>query len=111
MKNLETKMRQSGEELLDLLKALAHPIRLKIIVDLINDEVDAERHCSSFGLTVTKATRSHHFKILKDSGLIAHVDRGNRSFARLRRVELEALYPGLLSLLKNNYQQCINLSS
>lgn len=103
MAKVETGTQNSGDELLEILKALAHPIRLKIIVDLINDEADAERHCTSFGLTVTKATRSHHFKILKDSGLISHVDRGNRSFAKLRREELEAAYPGLLNMLKSSY--------
>jgi len=86
---------------LQILKALAHPMRLKIIIDLINDEDEAERHCTSFGLTVSKATRSHHFKLLKDVGLISHIDRGNHSLARLRRTELEVSYPGLIALLKN----------
>ncbi|GAB6263823.1 ArsR/SmtB family transcription factor [Photobacterium sp. R1] len=88
--------------MLDILKALAHPIRLKIMLDLLHDEENAERHCTSFGLTVSKATRSHHFKILKDAGLISHVDRGNCSLAKLRREALELEYPGLLQFLKHN---------
>jgi len=89
------------EAMLGILKALAHPIRLQIIVDLINDENGAERHCTSFGLTVAKATRSHHFKLLKDVGLISHIDRGNHSLAKLRREELEEEFPGLIGLLSN----------
>ncbi|WP_120511766.1 ArsR/SmtB family transcription factor [Photobacterium salinisoli] len=89
------------EGLLDILKALSHPIRLGIILELIQDTDDAERHCTSFGLTVSKATRSHHFKILKDVGLIDHVDRGNCSLAKLRRHELATEYPGLLELLNS----------
>lgn len=90
------------EELLEIFKTLAHPIRLKVIIDLINDEEGAERHCSSFNLSVTKATRSHHFKVLKESGLISHVDRGNRSLATLRREHIEERYPGLIRVLKNH---------
>ncbi|MEJ2763506.1 ArsR family transcriptional regulator [Photobacterium sp. MCCC 1A19761] len=92
---------QPREETLEMLKALAHPVRLKIIIDLINDEPNAERHCTSFDLSVSKATRSHHFKILKDSGLIEHVDHGNRSLAKLRHAEIESKFPGLLSMLQN----------
>lgn len=88
-------------EILDILKALAHPMRLKIIVDLIHDEDGAERHCTSFGLTLSKATRSHHFKLLKDVGLIVHVDKGNHSLAKLRREKLNEEYPGLIELLKH----------
>jgi DNA-binding transcriptional ArsR family regulator len=101
MPNDETKNNSKRDGMLLILKALAHPMRLKIIVDLINDEDDAERHCTSFGLTVSKATRSHHFKLLKDVGLISHIDRGNHSLALLRRVALEEEYPGLIHLLKD----------
>lgn len=88
-------------QILEIFKALAHPVRLQIILGLINDEVGAERHCSSFGLTVSKATRSHHFKLLKDVGLIVHVDKGNHSLAKLRHDELNEEFPGLLELLKH----------
>ncbi|EAQ66733.1 hypothetical protein MED121_12435 [Marinomonas sp. MED121] len=101
--DINTDMNQSTKQvaMLAILKALAHPMRLKIIVDLINDEEGAERHCTSFGLTVAKATRSHHFKLLKDVGLISHIDKGNHSLAKLRREELEEEFPGLIRLLKN----------
>lgn len=88
------------EQVLEIFKALSHPMRLKIIIDLINDEEGAERHCTSFGLTLSKATRSHHFKILRDVGLIVHVDKGNHSLAKLRREELSKEYPGLIELLR-----------
>ncbi|MVC78058.1 ArsR family transcriptional regulator [Vibrio cholerae] len=88
------------EQVLEIFKALSHPMRLKIIIDLINDEEGAERHCTSFGLTLSKATRSHHFKILRDVGLIVHVDKGNHSLAKLRRKELSKEYPGLIELLR-----------
>ena len=99
MKNEALVIEIEQEKMLKILKALAHPIRLKIIVDLIKDEAEAERHCTSFGLTISKATRSHHFKLLKEVGLITHVDKGNHSLAKLNRVELQKDHPQLLALI------------
>ncbi|EBV2191030.1 helix-turn-helix transcriptional regulator [Salmonella enterica] len=84
-----------------VLKALNDPTRLRIIRELINDEAGAERHCTSFSsLTdMARATRSHHFKVLREAGLVSLVDRGNMLLARLRRDEIEKAYPGLLSIL------------
>lgn len=99
MSTEDIEMKEKHIQVLEIFKALSHPMRLKIIMDLINDEEGAERHCTSFGLTLSKATRSHHFKILKDVGLIVHVDKGNHSLARLRRHELNMDFPGLIDLL------------
>lgn len=84
-----------------VLKALNDPTRLRIIQELINDEIGAERHCTSFsGLSeVARATRSHHFKVLREAGLVSLVDRGNLLLARLRWDEIEKAYPGLLNIL------------
>lgn len=90
-----------NEQVLAIFKALSNPMRLKIIVDLVNDKEGSERHCTSFGLTLSKATRSHHFKILKDVGLIEHIDKGNHSLAKLKREELDKEYPGLIELLRS----------
>ena len=99
MPNDDTELTGTQSQLLAIFKALTNPVRLQIVLDLLSDEIGAERHCSSFGLTVSKATRSHHFKLLKDVGLIMHVDKGNHSLAKLRRDELNAAFPGLLELL------------
>jgi len=80
-------------------KALADPVRRRIVRELLKDERGAGRHCSTFGLTVTKATRSHHFKILRESGLISVVDKGNYAVAVLRRDDIETGLPGLIELL------------
>jgi len=84
-----------------VLKALSDPTRLKIVQELIVDEVGAERHCTSFsGLAdIARATRSHHFKILREAGLVSLIDRGNVLLAQLRRDEIEKTYPGLLNIL------------
>lgn len=91
-----------NEKFLSIFKALSNPVRLKIIMDLIHDEEGAERHCTSFGLSLSKATRSHHFRLLKEAGLIEHIDKGNHSLAKLRRDELKAEYPSLIELLQGD---------
>jgi DNA-binding transcriptional ArsR family regulator len=48
---------------------------------------------------VTKATRSHHFAVLREAGLIEQRDEGPRRLDRLRRPEFEEAFPGLLELV------------
>ncbi|TCV98933.1 ArsR/SmtB family transcription factor [Biostraticola tofi] len=85
-------------------KALADPIRRRIVGELLRDKRGSERHCSTFGLTVTKATRSHHFKTLREAGLISVVDKGNYAVAVLRWDEIEAGLPGLMELLQHTLE-------
>jgi DNA-binding transcriptional ArsR family regulator len=47
---------------------------------------------------VSSATRSHHFAILREAGLIEQREDGRRRLNRLRRVEFNAVFPGLLDL-------------
>ncbi|TDT34061.1 ArsR/SmtB family transcription factor [Naumannella halotolerans] len=88
-------------ELGPVLTALADPHRRRVIQDLIEDSTGAERTCTSFGLPVSKSTRSHHFKVLREAGLVHQVDRGNMSGVTLRREEIESRFPGLLELLRS----------
>ncbi|WP_306304993.1 ArsR/SmtB family transcription factor [Nocardia concava] len=86
-------------ELGAVLAALADPNRLTVVLALLADADGAERLCSSFGLTVSKATRTHHFRVLRQAGLIRQVNRGNSNMAQLRRADLRRRFPGLLDLL------------
>jgi DNA-binding transcriptional ArsR family regulator len=45
------------------------------------------------------STLTHHFRILRESGLIRQNDYGNSRKVRLRRAELESRFPGLLDLV------------
>ncbi|WP_328394186.1 ArsR/SmtB family transcription factor [Nocardia sp. NBC_00416] len=93
---------QPDEAEMDLravLAALADKNRLEVVLALLADAEGAERHCSSFGLPVSKATRTHHFRVLRQAGLIRQVDRGNSNMAQLRRAELARRFPGLIMLL------------
>ncbi|CAM4238645.1 winged helix-turn-helix domain-containing protein [Nocardiopsis rhodophaea] len=89
-------------DLLTVLSALADPLRYQVVTALLREPAGAERHCSSFGLPISKSTRAHHFRILREAGLIRQVDRGNSRKARLRREDIESRFPGLLDLIAQN---------
>ena len=77
-----------------VLQALADPMRLAIVRRL--GECEDARACGSFDLPVTKSTLSHHFKTLREAGVIQGRYEGTRKLISLRRADLDAAYPGLL---------------
>ncbi|MFH8404711.1 ArsR/SmtB family transcription factor [Streptomyces sp. NPDC018019] len=85
-----------------VLAALADPLRYDVVRALAHEPGGAARTCASFGFPVSKSTLSHHFRVLRESGLIRQVDRGNSRAATLRRDEVEARFPGLLGLVRDN---------
>jgi DNA-binding transcriptional ArsR family regulator len=80
-------------ELTGVLHALADPVRLEIVRAL---SVEGECRCGAFDLPVTKSTRTHHFRVLRDSGVIEQRAEGTALVNRLRREELDQRFPGLL---------------
>ncbi len=79
-----------------VLSALADPLRRYVVVELASREPGFEQNCTAFGLPVTKATRTHHFRVLREAGLIWMHDRGNAVLTSLRRDDVETRFPGLL---------------
>jgi DNA-binding transcriptional ArsR family regulator len=82
-------------ELTGVLHALADPIRLEIVRKLAADG-GSECRCGAFQLPVTKSTSTHHFRVLRESGVIEQRPQGTALVNRLRRDELDARFPGLL---------------
>jgi DNA-binding transcriptional ArsR family regulator len=82
----------------EALDALADPMRRTIVRELAGD-ADWSRSCGSFDLPVSKATRSHHFAVLRAAGLVEQRDEGSRRLNRLRRTEFDVCFPGLLALV------------
>ncbi|WP_037570901.1 ArsR/SmtB family transcription factor [Phaeacidiphilus oryzae] len=89
-------------DLRTVLHALADPLRYQVIAALAAAPENTERTCASFALPVSKSTLTHHFRVLRESGLVQQVDRGNSRMAALRRAELDARFPGLLDLVAAN---------
>jgi DNA-binding transcriptional ArsR family regulator len=80
-------------ELGAVLHALSDPVRLRIVATLA---ADGARTCGSFRLPVTKSTCTHHFRVLREAGVIAQRPEGATRVNSLRRDDLEARFPGLL---------------
>jgi DNA-binding transcriptional ArsR family regulator len=80
-------------ELPAVLHALSDPIRLRIVAALAAGE---ERTCKSFDLPVTKSTCTHHFRVLREAGVIHQRHEGTMRLNCLRRDALEQRFPGLL---------------
>ncbi|MEV0277999.1 helix-turn-helix transcriptional regulator [Streptomyces sp. NPDC050610] len=77
-----------------VLHALSDPMRLRIVRML--EAAGTEQSCSVFDLPVSKSTSTHHFRVLRESGVINQVYRGTAKMSELRRDDLDALFPGLL---------------
>ncbi|MFF0747196.1 ArsR/SmtB family transcription factor [Streptomyces sp. NPDC004111] len=82
-----------------VLRALADEHRRSVMTQLAADLSDNERGCNSFDLPISKQTQTHHFRVLREAGLIEEIDYGNRKGVRLRRADVEKKFPGLLALL------------
>jgi DNA-binding transcriptional ArsR family regulator len=81
-------------ELAAVLHALSDPQRLQIVRQLADDP--EPRACGSFGLAVTKSTCTHHFRVLREAGVIEQFAQGTSRLSTLRREDLDARFPGLL---------------
>ncbi|MFH8405703.1 ArsR/SmtB family transcription factor [Streptomyces sp. NPDC018019] len=80
----------------DVLEAFAHPIRLRIVHRLAHG---AERSCGELLPEVSKSTASHHWRVLRESGVLHQRREGRRLLMHLRREDLEARFPGLLDVV------------
>jgi DNA-binding transcriptional ArsR family regulator len=81
---------------MQVLQALADPVRLEIVRQLAGCPGDGELTCGAVSLPVTKSTASHHFRTLLDAGVIAERSQGTRKYLHLRREELDRRFPGLI---------------
>jgi DNA-binding transcriptional ArsR family regulator len=82
--------------LVGVLYALGDPVRLQIVERLAQM---GELTCSDLDCAVAKSTMSHHFKILRESGLVFTRKEGTQHINTLRVEDLTRLYPGLLSVV------------
>jgi DNA-binding transcriptional ArsR family regulator len=80
-------------ELSAVLHALSDPVRLKIVAALASG---SDQTCASFDVPVTKSTCTHHFKVLREAGVIRQRQDGTARLNTLRREDLDARFPGLL---------------
>jgi len=79
-----------------VLQALSDPVRLEIVLKLAGNGAIA---CGCFGLEMPKSSLSHHFKVLRKSGVVATRREGKEWVNSLRRDDLDALFPGVLDAI------------
>lgn len=79
--------------LVGVLYALGDPVRLEIVKRLA---IKAEQPCVALDVAIAKSTMSHHFRVLRESGVIYCRKEGTQHLNSLRREDLDALFPGLL---------------
>jgi len=84
-------------ELAALLHALSDPVRLRIVSALASGE--SALSCGSIEVPVSKSTCTHHFKVLRDAGVIHQRQEGTTRLNTLRREDLDARFPGLLDTI------------
>ncbi len=78
-----------------VLFALSDPARLAIVRQLAVPGEQAT--CQSVALDMPKSTRSHHLKVLRESGVVLSEASGRERLLSLRRDDLDSRWPGLLS--------------
>ncbi|MER7844987.1 metalloregulator ArsR/SmtB family transcription factor [Kitasatospora sp. NPDC096077] len=80
---------------------LSDPLRLRI-VDLLARQGETECSVIYNALGISKSNASHHFRVLRECGLILRTHQGQQQSARLRAEEFDERFPGLLRAVLDN---------
>jgi DNA-binding transcriptional ArsR family regulator len=88
-----------------VLYALGDPVRLEMVRLLATK---GEQCCGDFDFAIAKSTMSNHFKILRESGVVLSRKEGTQHINRLRREDLEVLFPGLLDAVLRSPKPIVN---
>ncbi|MHB0872365.1 MAG: ArsR/SmtB family transcription factor [Acidithiobacillus ferrooxidans] len=83
-------------DLASILHALSDPVRLRIVQSLARG---GELTCGAFGIGIPKSTLSHHFKVLREGGVIRTRMEGVHRIVSLRMEDLNARFPGLVQAI------------
>ncbi|CAM06136.1 ArsR family transcriptional regulator [Saccharopolyspora erythraea NRRL 2338] len=89
-------------QLPDVLTALGHPVRLSIVRALAEG---GEHSCGALPSPVSKSTMTHHWRVLRESGVIHQRPEGREHFLTLRCADLDARFPGLLHAILDAAKQ------
>lgn len=81
--------------LTEVMHALSDPVRLELLRRVAHDE---ESNCTELteDIGVHKSTMSHHFRVLRESGVTRTKADGRNRHVRINRDALDKRFPGLL---------------
>jgi DNA-binding transcriptional ArsR family regulator len=89
-----------------ILHALSDPVRVAIFTDIVASE--CRYNCSNFlkvqEKDIPKSTLSHHFRALREAGLIRSERRGVEMYNAPRCSEIENRFPGLIVAIINAHK-------
>jgi len=79
-----------------IFQALSDPVRIEIVRQLASMP---EASCNALNGGRPKSSMSHHFRVLRETGLIRTRTQGTAHANALRRAELDQRFPGLIDAL------------
>ena len=83
-------------KLATVLHALSDDIRLNIVRQI---DAGGEKACGTFNIDLPKSSLSHHFKVLREAGVLSVRRVGKELINSLRSEELEIQFPGLIKVV------------
>ncbi|KAA2251263.1 helix-turn-helix transcriptional regulator [Solihabitans fulvus] len=83
------------------MRALSDPVRLRLVAVLADGEYHPCRP-EEFDAGVHKSTLSHHFRVLRESGVTMTRLDGRNHHVRLRTEDLAERFPGLLAAVTHD---------
>ncbi|TKV26835.1 helix-turn-helix transcriptional regulator [Arthrobacter sp. NamB2] len=87
--------------LANVLSALGNPIRLEVVKRLSQGE---HLNCTTALPHVPQSTASHHWRVLRESGLLQQTREGRVITMTLRRADIDGRFPGLLDAVVGSGQ-------
>ena len=78
-----------------LMHALSDPLRLEI-VDILDRQGEMACAAVCHDLSIGKSNASHHFRVLRESGVVLSRTSGRDAYVSLRMQELDRYFPDLL---------------
>ncbi|MGF6882961.1 DNA-binding transcriptional ArsR family regulator [Nocardia sp. GAS34] len=82
-----------------VLGVLSDPLRLYIVRELLLRSEAFDHTCGWFGIDRPKSSLTHHFKALREAGVIRQRQYGLERRSHVRIDDLQARFPGLLNLV------------
>ena len=82
-----------------VMDALSDPIRLAIMHRYLVDAAGGTRSCGWVGIDRPKSTLTHHFRVLREAGLLEQHQEGLTRSSRARAEDVQRRFPGLLDLV------------
>ena len=86
-------------DLLVVMDALSDPIRLAILHRYLVDAAGGGRSYGWVGIARPKSTLTHHFRVLREAGLLEQHLEGLTRISRVRTDDVQQRFPGLLNLV------------